>query len=199
MLHLGSSRCQCINPLTPKRDQFQISPAASPLIKNLAFIAKSDKSLLYYQLPLPHLVGRTYFLNLGVKGLCSAAVYGRQPIPLRLLFADESTLTEVTWSSLNGTLKTTKVESAVIPRPPGSHPAQNGPSRDVPTFFMTFTGFGLNENNLKDWLRGCCKQVCRAYCNFRPARKLLWPLSSSVRPSPTVCFVLMSAFSLSLP
>ena len=71
------------NPFTPKSDQCQISPAASPEIlyitvrRTWLFIAYSDERwLYYYQFSLPHLyisrqeVGRIYFLNLVVKWSC---------------------------------------------------------------------------------------------------------------------------------
>ena len=50
-----------LNPSTPKSDQFQISPAASPEIlhhtvwRTWLFIAYSDERWLYYQFSLPHL------------------------------------------------------------------------------------------------------------------------------------------------
>ena len=67
------------NPFTPKRDQLQISPAASPEIlhqtvrRTWLFKANSDENCLCYQFSLPHTflfrnVGRMYFLNLGVNG-----------------------------------------------------------------------------------------------------------------------------------
>ena len=49
------------NPSTPKSDQFQCSPAASPetlhhtVWRTLLFMAWSDKRSLYYQFSLPHL------------------------------------------------------------------------------------------------------------------------------------------------
>ena len=69
-----------VNPFTPKSDQCQISPAASPEMlhhtvwRTWLFVAYLDERLLYYQFSLPRLyiylrkVGRTYFLSLGVKG-----------------------------------------------------------------------------------------------------------------------------------
>ena len=51
----------CLNPFTPKSDQFQISPAASPEILHhtvwgsCLFISYSDEGWLYYQFSLPHL------------------------------------------------------------------------------------------------------------------------------------------------
>ena len=51
----------CINPFTPKSDQCQISPAASPEIlhhtvwRTWHFIAYLDARWLYYQFSLPHL------------------------------------------------------------------------------------------------------------------------------------------------
>ena len=71
----------CVNPFTPKSDQLQISPAASPEIlhhtvwRTWVFIAYSDKRWLCYQFSLPHSYisleedWRMYFLSLGVKGL----------------------------------------------------------------------------------------------------------------------------------
>ena len=73
------SRWTLFNPFTPKSDQCQISPAASPetlyhtVWRTWLFIAYSDERWLYYQFSPPHLyiweVGRMYVLNLGVKGL----------------------------------------------------------------------------------------------------------------------------------
>ena len=65
--------------LTPKSDQFQISPEASPEILHLTvwrtwlFIVFSDERWLYYQFSLHHLcsslitIGRMYFLSFGLK------------------------------------------------------------------------------------------------------------------------------------
>ena len=56
-----SGRSDHINPFTPKSDQFQTSPAASPEILHHAvwriwpFTAQSDGKLLLYQFSLPHL------------------------------------------------------------------------------------------------------------------------------------------------
>ena len=57
--------CIMFNPLTPKSDQFPISPAASPVILHIIlhhtvwrtwlFMAYSDERWLYYQFALPHL------------------------------------------------------------------------------------------------------------------------------------------------
>ena len=71
-----------INPFTPKSDQYQISPAASPEIlhhivwRTWLFIAISELTNNYTTNSqyITHTflfwrVGRTYFLNLGVKGL----------------------------------------------------------------------------------------------------------------------------------
>ena len=68
------------NPFTPKSDQFQISPAASPRtlhdsVKNLAFHSFQMKMIILPKFLPPHLyislqmVGKMYFLNWGVKGL----------------------------------------------------------------------------------------------------------------------------------
>ena len=68
------------NPFTPKSDQLQIPPAASPEIScqtawiTWFFIAHSVERWLYYQFSLSLIdfslkVGRMYVLNLGVKGL----------------------------------------------------------------------------------------------------------------------------------
>ena len=68
------------HPFTPKSDQFQIFPAASPEIlhhtvrRTWLFIAYSDERWLYYQFLLPRLyiclikVWETIPLGLGVKG-----------------------------------------------------------------------------------------------------------------------------------
>ena len=66
-----------LNPFTPKIDQFQISPAASPEIihhtlwRSWLFIGYPDERWLYYQSSLPHLYIslKMYFLNLGVHQL----------------------------------------------------------------------------------------------------------------------------------
>ena len=69
-----------VNPFTPKSDQVQISPAASPEIwhhtvwRTWLFIAYSDERWLYYQFSLPHLYifsikGEMYFLISGLKVL----------------------------------------------------------------------------------------------------------------------------------
>ena len=69
LFELGSER---VNPFTPKSDQFQIFPAASPEIlhhtvwRNWLFIAYSDESWLYYQFSL-----HRYFFSLGRLGECS--------------------------------------------------------------------------------------------------------------------------------
>ena len=77
----GSFLQRLLNPFTPKSDQFQISPAASPEISHHTVwrtwisIAFSDERWFYYQFSLHHpyisfqKVGRMYFLNLEVKGL----------------------------------------------------------------------------------------------------------------------------------
>ena len=80
-----------VSTFSPKSDQFQISPAASPEIlhhtvwRTWLFMAYSDERWLYYQFSLPHSyislekVGRMYLLSLRVKGLWS-----RVTIPLIL-------------------------------------------------------------------------------------------------------------------
>ena len=66
-LSLPSSKStfsQHFNPFTPKRDQIQISPAASPVIlhhtewKTWLFLAYSDKKWLYYKFSLHHSYNR---------------------------------------------------------------------------------------------------------------------------------------------
>ena len=65
------SQCR-FNPFTPKWDQFQISPAASPEILHdtvwttWVSIAYSDERWLYYRFSLPHWI---LFFSLGVKVL----------------------------------------------------------------------------------------------------------------------------------
>ena len=57
----GESSQSMVNPFTPKSDQCQISPAASPIIVHHTvwitwlFIAYSDERWLHYQFSLPHL------------------------------------------------------------------------------------------------------------------------------------------------
>ena len=79
-----------INPFTPKSNQFRIlhvSPSSPKILHHRAWrtwllIAYSDERWLYYRFSLPRLyvflwkVGRTYFLNLGVKGLKWTSVMG---------------------------------------------------------------------------------------------------------------------------
>ena len=61
-LSLKSPTQSNLNPLTPKSDQYQISPAASPEIlprtvwRTWLFIAYSDARWLYYQLSLPSVI-----------------------------------------------------------------------------------------------------------------------------------------------
>ena len=84
VLNWATTHRKCLiffNPFTPKSDQCQISPAASPEIsyhtvwRTWLFIAYSDERWLSYQFSRPHLcialwkVGRMHFFNLGVKGL----------------------------------------------------------------------------------------------------------------------------------
>ena len=70
------------NPFTPKSDQCQISPAASPIIvhhtvwRTWLFITHSDERWLHYQFSLPHLYifslkgsENVLFESSGVKGL----------------------------------------------------------------------------------------------------------------------------------
>ena len=69
----------CVNPFTPKSDQCQLSPAASPVIlhhtvrRTWLFIAYSDERWLYYQFSLRYLnisfkrFRWMYFSNFGVR------------------------------------------------------------------------------------------------------------------------------------
>ena len=70
-----------VNPFTPKSDQCQISPAASPIIlhhtvwRTWLFITHSDERWLHYQFSLPHLYifslkgsENVLFESSGVKG-----------------------------------------------------------------------------------------------------------------------------------
>ncbi|XP_022802915.1 uncharacterized protein C20orf194-like isoform X2 [Stylophora pistillata] len=63
----------------------------------------------------------------------------------------------VQWSRLNGVLKMSPVDSSAIPRPPSAKGQQNGTVEEIHDYLIVFTGFSLQEQVLKDWLRTCCK------------------------------------------
>ena len=66
----------------------------------------------------------------------------------------------VHWSRLNGLLKMSPVDSSAVPRPPSAKAQQNGTVEGIHEYFIVFTGFSLQEQVLKDWLKTCCKPVC---------------------------------------
>ena len=66
----------------------------------------------------------------------------------------------VHWSRLNGLLKMSPVDSPAVPRPPSAKAQQNGTVEGIHEYFIVFTGFSLQEQVLKDWLKTCCKLVC---------------------------------------
>ena len=86
-------------PFTPKRDQFQTSPAASPEIlhqtvwRTWLFVDYPDERWLLYTTNshnltrtfLLKMLGRVYFLNLGVKGLSSLCDTNRDFLARRFL------------------------------------------------------------------------------------------------------------------
>lgn len=49
------------------------------------------------------------------------------------------------------------VDSSAIPRPPSAKGQQNGTVEEIHDYLIVFTGFSLQEQVLKDWLRTCCK------------------------------------------
>ena len=66
----------------------------------------------------------------------------------------------VRWARLSGMLRMTPVDSIAVPRPPSSKAHQNGDVGKVHEYRIVFTGFNLEEQALKDWLKICCKPVC---------------------------------------
>lgn len=66
----------------------------------------------------------------------------------------------VQWACLSGMLRMNPVDSTAIPRPPSAKPHQNGDIGKVHEYCIVFTGFNLQEQALKDWLKTCCKPVC---------------------------------------
>lgn len=49
------------------------------------------------------------------------------------------------------------LDSTAIPRPPSAAAQQNGATHKVNEYCIIFVGFNLQEQNLKDWLKTCCK------------------------------------------
>lgn len=66
----------------------------------------------------------------------------------------------IQWARLSGVLRMNPVDSTAIPRPPSAKPHQNGDIGKVHEYCIVFTGFNLQEQALKDWLKTCCKPVC---------------------------------------
>ena len=66
----------------------------------------------------------------------------------------------VQWARLSGVLRMNPVDSTTIPRPPSAKAHQNGDIGKVHEYCIVFTGFNLQEQALKDWLKTCCKPVC---------------------------------------
>lgn len=67
----------------------------------------------------------------------------------------------VKWARLSGVLRMNTVENATaIPRPPTTKSQQNGHMNKAPEYYIIFTGFNLDEQALRDWLKTCCKPVC---------------------------------------
>lgn len=79
-----------------------------------------------------------------------------------LLLTEEVTNNKVHvhWCRLNGVLKMSPVDSAAIPRPPSAKARQNGTTEGIHDYFIVFTGFHLQLQVLKDWIKSCCKPVC---------------------------------------
>lgn len=66
----------------------------------------------------------------------------------------------VKWTRLSGVLKMNPLDSTAIPRPPSAAAQQNGATHKVNEYCIVFVGFNLQEQNLRDWLKTCCKPVC---------------------------------------
>ena len=66
----------------------------------------------------------------------------------------------VQWCRLNGVLRMNPVDSAAIPRPPSAKAQQNSTVEGIHEYFIVFTGFHLEQQVLKDWIKTCCKPVC---------------------------------------
>lgn len=63
----------------------------------------------------------------------------------------------VQWCRLNGVLRMNPVDSVAIPRPPSAKARQNGTIEGIHEYFIVFTGFHLQQQVLKDWIKTCCK------------------------------------------
>lgn len=76
-----------------------------------------------------------------------------------VFFSEEVTNNKVHihWCCLNGVLKMNPVDSAAIPRPPSAKARQNGTTEGIHDYFIVFTGFHLQLQVLKDWIKSCCK------------------------------------------
>jgi len=66
----------------------------------------------------------------------------------------------VHWCRLNEVLRMNPVENAAIPRPPSAKARQNGTVNGIHEYFIVFTGFHLQQQVLKDWIKTCSKPVC---------------------------------------
>jgi len=78
----------------------------------------------------------------------------------RVCFSEEGPHREVRvkWARLNGVLRMNSVENATaIPRPPTTKSQRNGDMNKAPEYYIIFTGFNLDEQALRDWLKTCCK------------------------------------------
>ncbi|XP_015777136.1 PREDICTED: uncharacterized protein C20orf194 homolog [Acropora digitifera] len=78
----------------------------------------------------------------------------------RVCFSEEGPHKEVRvkWARLNGVLRMNTVENATaIPRPPTTKSQRNGDMNKAPEYYIIFTGFNLDEQVLRDWLKTCCK------------------------------------------
>lgn len=78
----------------------------------------------------------------------------------RVCFSEEGPHKEVRvkWARLNGVLRMNTVENATaIPRPPTTKSQRNGHMNQAPEYYIIFTGFNLDEQALRDWLKTCCK------------------------------------------
>lgn len=91
-----------------------------------------------------------------------AGMYENWHLKTVFLLTEEVTNNKVHvhWCRLNGVLKMNPVDSAAIPRPPSAKARQNGTTEGVHDYFIVFTGFDLQLQVLKDWIKSCCKPVC---------------------------------------
>lgn len=93
----------------------------------------------------------------------------------------------IQWCRLNGVLRMNPVDSAAIPRPPSAKARQNGTIEGIHEYFFVFTGFHLEQQVLKDWIKTCCKLVC-----FKRKCSLSYWLPSAEKLTPCTNFEIIT-------